>query len=211
MGIQWIFGVVFRGAKRLTKAKSAKVVFESAVIGFGKKCYGFRLRLTKMHSAEGANAFTQFESAAGVLRNLLIDVAEPLEIGWIGDENPGHNTGAGRVANRILTHRKRLKERRMRLLVGLGNDANLAHHPLLVDLARRPVPASPFGHWPALNALLVRIRNLVVLAIVSDRVLGPGFADDGQHLFVDVAVVLVNRRTIHRCTGGVILLPKDIH
>src|SRR5215510_11547861 len=162
MGLQRIFGAVFRGAKRLTKAKSAKVVFESAVIGVGKKCYGFRFRLTKMHRAEGTNAFAQFESAAGVLRNLLINVAESLEIGWVGDENPGHNARAGRVANRILTHRKRLKERRMRLLIGLGNDANLAHYPLLVDLARRPVLAGPCGHWPALNALFVGIRNLVV-------------------------------------------------
>src|SRR5215510_16612888 len=105
MGLQRIFDAVFRGAKGLTKAQSAKVVYESTVIGFSKKCYGFRLRLAKVHSAEGANAFTQFESAAGVLRNLLIDVAEPLEIGWIGDENPGYNPRAGRIANRILTHR----------------------------------------------------------------------------------------------------------
>src|SRR5262249_34739595 len=97
------------------------------------------------------------------------------------------------VANRILTHRKRLKERRMRLLIGLGNDANLTYNPLLVDLAGRPILARPFSHWPALNALLVGIRDLLVLAIVSASVFGPGFADDVQHFFIDVAVVLVNR------------------
>src|SRR5215471_19934102 len=188
-----IFSVVFLGAKRLPEAKATKVVLKAPVIGFGQKCYSFRLRLAEMNGAEGANAFAQFESAAGVPRDLLIDVAEPLEIGWVGNEDPGHNTGASRVANRILTHRKRLKERGMRLLVGLGNDANPAYHPLLIDLAGRPVLAGPFCHRPALNTLLVGIRNLVVLAIVGDRVLGPGFADDVQHLFVDVAVMLVNR------------------
>src|SRR2546425_12313627 len=189
-----IFGVVLLGAKRLPETKAAKVVPKAPVVGFGQKGDSFCLRLAKMDGAEGANAFAQFERAAGVLRDLLIDVAEALEIGWVGDENPGHNTRASRVANRILTHRKRLKEWGMRLLVGLGNDANLAYHPLLIDLAGRPVLAGPFGHWPALNALFVGIRNLVVLAIVGDRVLGPGFADDVQHLFVDVAVMLVNRR-----------------
>src|SRR5437016_927871 len=206
-----IFGVVLLGAKRLPETKAAKLVLKYPVVGFGQKCDSFRLCLTKMHSAEGANAFAQFERAAGVLRDLLIDVAEPLEIGWVGDENPGHNAGTSRVANRILTHRKWLEERRMRLLIGLGNDANPAYHPLLVDLAWRPVLAGPFGHWPALNALLVGIRNLVILAIVGDRVLGPGFADDVQHFFVDVAVVLVNRRAIHGCPGGMILLPQDVH
>src|SRR5262244_13847 len=146
-----IFGVVFLGAKRLPEAKAAKVVLKAPIIGFGQKCYRFRFGLTKMHSAEGAHAFTQFERAAGVPRDLLIDVAEPLEIGWIGDEDPGHNARASRVANRILTHRKRLKERGMRLLVGLGNDANPAYYPLLVDLAGGPVLAGPFGHGPALN------------------------------------------------------------
>ena len=123
IGIQWIFAVVFRGAKRLPKAKAAKVVREPTVIGVGKKCDGFCLRLAKMHGAEGTNAFAQPERAASVPRNLLIDMAEPLEIGRVRDENPGHNAGASRVANRILTHRKRLEERRMRLLVRLRNDA----------------------------------------------------------------------------------------
>jgi hypothetical protein len=46
-----------------------------------------------MDGAEGAHAFAQFEGAARFVRDLLIDVAEPLEIGRVGDENPGYNAG----------------------------------------------------------------------------------------------------------------------
>src|SRR5262249_47326533 len=133
------------------------------------------------------------EGTARGVRDLLIDVAQALEVGRVGDENPRHNARARRVANRILTHGKRLEERWMRLLVGLGNDTDFAHYPLRIDLARYTVLAGPFGHRPALNPLLVGIGNLIVLAIVRDGVLGPGLTNDLHHLFVDIAVMLVNR------------------
>src|SRR5262245_46805799 len=98
----------------------------------------------------------------------------------------------------------------MRLLVGLGNDTDFAHYPLRIDLTGHPVLAGPFGHWPALNTLLVGIGNLIILAIVRDGVLGPGLTDDLQHLFVDIAVMLVNRRAVHGRAGGVVLLPQHV-
>src|SRR5262245_14642033 len=99
----------------------------------------------------------------------------------------------------------------MRLLVGLGNDTDFAHHSLGIDLTGGTVFAGPFGHWPALNPLLVGVGNLIVLAVIGNGVLGPGLAYDLQYLFVDIAVMLVNRRAIHGRASGVILLSQHVH
>jgi hypothetical protein len=57
---------------------------------------------------------------------------------------------------------------------------------------------------------LVRKRDLVVVAVVLPGVLGPGLLDDFQGLLVDPAVVVVDRRAVHRGAGDVVLLTKHV-
>ena len=98
----------------------------------------------------------------------------------------------------------------MRLLVGLRHDADLADDALVVDLAGRAVRARPFLHRPARDALLVGIRHLVVLAVVVPGLLGPRLLDDLERLLVDLAVVVIDGRAVHRRAGDVVLLAQHV-
>ena len=109
-----------------------------------------------------------------------------------------------------LAHGERLEHGRVGLLVGPGHDADLADHARIVDLARRPVLAGPVGHRPAPDALLVREGDLVVLAVVLEGLLGPGFLDDLDRFLVDLAVVVVDGGPVHGRPRHVILLAQDI-
>ena len=44
-----------------------------------------------MHSAKCADAFTEPEIPSGGGRDILIEAAQPLEIGRIGDEDPRYD------------------------------------------------------------------------------------------------------------------------
>jgi hypothetical protein len=99
----------------------------------------------------------------------------------------------------------------MGILIGLRHDADLANHPLLVDLAGGAIGARPFGHWPAPNALLIGERHLVIFAVVLPGLLGPGLLDDLEGLLVDTAVVIVDRRAVHWRTGDMVLLAEHVH
>ncbi len=98
----------------------------------------------------------------------------------------------------------------MRLLVGLGHDADLADDALVVDLAGRAVGPRPFVHRPARDALLVGIGHLVILAVVVEGLLGPRLLDDLERLLVDLAVVVIDRRAVHRRAGDVVLLAQHV-
>jgi hypothetical protein len=98
----------------------------------------------------------------------------------------------------------------MGILIRLRHDADLADDALVVDLAGGAVGAGPFGDRPAPNALLVRERDLVVLAVVFPGLLGPGLLDDFEGLLVDPAVVVVDRRAVHRRAGDVVLLAEHV-
>src|SRR4029077_19103898 len=98
----------------------------------------------------------------------------------------------------------------MRVLVGLGHDADLADDTLLVDLARRAVGAGPFGDRPAPDALRVGIWDLVVLAVVIPGLLGPRLFDDLEGLLIDPAVMVIDRRAVHRRAGRMVLLAEHI-
>ena len=80
----------------------------------------------------------------------------------------------------------------MRLLVWLGDDADVADYPVGVNFARCPKLAGPLGRGPAPDALFVRVRYLVVLAVVVDRLLSPGHLDDLERLLVHAAVVIID-------------------
>src|SRR4029077_19931791 len=98
----------------------------------------------------------------------------------------------------------------MRVLVGLGHDADLADEPLLVDLPGRAIGAGPFGDRPAPDPLLVGVWNLVVFAVVIPGLLGPRLFDDLEGLLVDPAVMVIDRRAIHRRAGRMVLLAEHI-
>src|SRR4029077_19033455 len=99
----------------------------------------------------------------------------------------------------------------MRILVRLGHDADPATDTLIVDLAGRAVGAGPVGDWPALNALLIGERHLVIFAVVLPGLLGPGLLDDLEGLLVDAAVMIVDRRAVHWRAGDMVLLAEHIH
>ena len=109
-----------------------------------------------------------------------------------------------------FAHREGLEQRRVRLLVGFRHHADLSDHALVVDLTRRAVGACPLVHRPAGDALLVGVRHLVVLAVVVEGFLGPRLLDDLERLLVDLAVVVVDRRAVHRRTGHMVLLAEHV-
>src|SRR6516165_8207198 len=140
----------------------------------------------------------------------LIKSAQPLEIGWIRNKDPRDDAGSRRVTDGVLADRKRLEQRRMRILVRLRHDADLAHDTLFVDFAGGAISAGPVSDRPASDTLIVGKRHLVVFAIVFPDILGPGLLDDLERLLVDSAVMVVDRRPIHRRAGDVVLLAEDI-
>src|SRR5262249_23730832 len=97
-----------------------------------------------------------------------------------------------------------------RLLVGPGHDADLPHHAVVVDLAGSAVLPRPVGHRPAGDPFFVRIGDLVVLAVVLPRLLGPGFLDYLYRLLIDLSVLVVDAGAFHRRPGHVVLLPQDV-
>src|SRR5215831_851730 len=99
----------------------------------------------------------------------------------------------------------------MRILVGLGHDADLADDSLLVDLAGRAIGARPFGDRPTPDPLRIGVRDLVVFAVVFPGLFGPRLFDDLEGLLVDPAVVVVDRRAVHRCAGRMVLLAEHVY
>src|SRR5215831_6774212 len=164
-----------------------------------------------MHGPEAADALAEPQIAAVLRRHLAIKPAQSPEIGRIGDEDPWDDPRLRRIADRILADRERLEQWRMRILVGLGHDADFADHTLLVDLPGSAIGACPFGHRPTPDALLVGIWDLVVLAVVFPGLFGPRFFDDLEGLLVDPAVVVVDRRAVHRCAGRMVLLAEHVY
>src|SRR6266850_3985479 len=98
----------------------------------------------------------------------------------------------------------------MWLLVGLRHDADLADDALVVDLAGSAVLARPLRDRPPPDAFLVRQRHLVFIPVVVPGLLGPRLLDDLDGLLVDLAVVLVDGRAVHRRARHVILLPEHV-
>src|SRR5438477_601809 len=132
---------------------------------------------------------------------LVEEPAEPFQLAFVPDAVQRLNLAlhlVGRAGERVLDLAHTLKgplrrpQRRVRLLVGLGHHADLADHTLIVDLAWRAVGARPFVHRPTGDALLVRIRHLIILAVVVEGLLGPGLLDDLERLLVHFAVVIVD-------------------
>src|SRR5207253_8151323 len=137
--------------------------------------------------AEGTDAFADRELAAGIRRDVLVEPAQALEIGRVGHQDPRHDARLRGVADRVLADREGLEQRRVRVLVGPRHDADLAHHALRVDLARRAIGPRPFGDWPAPDALLVGGRHLVVFAVVVPDLFGPSLLDGRQVFLVGPA------------------------
>ena len=112
---------------------------EAGIVGVPQQLDGFGFRLAEMHGAEGAHILAQAELAAGLGRHILIGPAQALEVRRIGDQDPRHDAGLRGVADGDFAHREGLEQRRVRLLVGLRDHADLADDALVVDLARRAV------------------------------------------------------------------------
>src|SRR5215472_5525941 len=98
----------------------------------------------------------------------------------------------------------------MRLLIGLGHNADLADDAVGVDFAGRAVGPGPLMDWPARDALLVGIGYFIVLAVIVPSILGPRLLDNLERLLVDLAIVVVDRGAIHRRSGDVVLLAQHI-
>ena len=208
--IERVLGGVLRGAKRLPEAEAGEVVLEARVVGVAQERHGLGLGLAEVHGAEGAHALAETELSPRLPRHLPVGVAEALEVGRVSHEDPGNDARLRGVADRRLAHREGLEQRRMRILVGLRHDADLADDALVVDLTGRPVLAGPVGDRPPPDALLVREGHLVVLAVVVPGFLGPRLLDDLERFLVDVAVVIVDGGAVHGRARHVILLAEDV-
>src|SRR5262245_37066065 len=99
----------------------------------------------------------------------------------------------------------------MGILVGFWHDRDLADDPFVVDLPGSSIGAGPFRDRPAANTFLIRKRNLVVLTVIFPGLLDPGLLYDVQGFLVDPTVMIVDRRAVHWCAGGVVLLAEHIH
>src|SRR5271165_2178403 len=151
---------------------------EPGVIGVAEQRHRLLLGGAEMDRAEGADAFAESELAARLRRYLAIKSAQAMEIGWVGNEDPRNDPRPRSRPDRVLADRERLENGRMRILVRLRHDADLANDALVVNLAGGAISARPFGDRPAPNALLIGERHLVIFAVVLPGLLGPGLLDD---------------------------------
>src|SRR6516162_7870049 len=197
--------------KRLGETKAAEIMVKAGIIGVAEQRHCLLLGAAEMHRAESADALAEPEIAAILRRYLAIKPTQAQKIGRIGNEDPRDNTRLRGIADRILADRERLKQRRMGVLVGPRHDTDLAHHALIIDFAGSAVSPGPFGDRPALDAVLVGERDLVVFAIVVPSFLSPGFFDDLEGLLVNLAVMVVVCRAVHRGAGNVVLLTEYIY
>src|SRR5258705_4947766 len=126
-------------------------------------------------------------------------------------ENPGKNALRGAPADSLFADRERLPDRRMRLSVRLGDNADALDSALCIHLAwgaifRRPI----LRHWPPTNTHIIRSRRFVVFALETDGLLGPRHLHDLKNFLEHCAVVRVDFGAIHRCASHVIMLAEHI-
>ena len=74
-------------------------------------------------------------------------------------------------AHRFLAYRKGLEQRRMRPLIGLGNDVDFLNQPRFVHFARKAVLAGPFMRQPW--GALLWMGILVVFAFETEGLIAP--------------------------------------
>src|SRR6266478_7917618 len=208
--IERILRGVLGRAERLPEAEAPEVVLEACVVGVAEQGDRLGLGLAEVNGPERAHALAQAELAPVLPRDLLVDIAQALEVRRVRHEDPGHDARLGGVADGRLAHRERLEHGRVRLLIRLRHDADLPDHAFVVDLAGGAVLPGPVGDRPAPDPFLVGVGDLVVLAVVVPRLLGPGLLDDLDRFLVDPAVVVVDGGAVHGRARDVILLAQDV-
>src|SRR6516225_7037194 len=129
-----VFSGILRHPERLPEAKAAEIIVETGIVGFAQQRHRLLLGSTEMDGTNNADAFAESELATGPRSYFLIHPAQPLEIGRISSEDDRDDAGLRGVADRRLANRERLEQRRMRVLVALGRDANPAQEAVLVNL-----------------------------------------------------------------------------
>ena len=165
-GRRRVFFRVFRQAECLGKTEAIEVMVKAGEVSVAKQRHRLLLCAAEMDGAEGADALAEPELATALCRHLPVEPAQAQEIGRVGDEDPRDDTRPRGRADRVLADRERLENRRMGILIWFRHHADLADDALLVDLAGGAVSAGPFGNRPAPDALLIRKRDFVVLAVV---------------------------------------------
>src|SRR5262249_55054622 len=115
-----------------------------------------------MHSPEGAYTLAETKLATRIGGDLPIGMAEAPEVRRLRHHYPRHDIGRRGVADCIFAYREWLEQLRVRLLVGFRDHADTPDHAFLIDLAGRAVLSCPVRHGPACDALVVRVRHLVV-------------------------------------------------
>ena len=209
-GIERVLLGVLGEAERLPETEPGEVRVEAEVVRPLQQRQAFLARVPERDGAEGADVLAETEGAPVLCRHLLVDLAQPPEVGWVRHQDHRHHADLRGVADRRLAHRERLERRRVRLLVGPRDHRDAADDALLVDLAWRPEPPRPLDGRPAADPLLVRERHLVELALVLQQVLVPGLVDDVDVLLVDPLVVLVDRAPVHGRRLHRHVLPEDV-
>src|SRR6185437_8153149 len=145
------------------------------------------------HVAEDADTLARLKVAPGTVCFFVIDAEEELFECRVYRRKDRLDAVPGAPANRRLAKAERLHDRRVGLLNRLRHHTNLAYEPALHAASHPPrrfeVPRD------------IRWRDLPELALVVERVLGPGEPNDLEELLeggtvdpVDLCVPLLRRR-----------------
>ncbi len=132
-----------REAERLEEAEAAEVRDPAAAHDLLAEAVGLGEVAPKWIERNAAVRLPSGE-VESVLRGLvMIGLDHALELRGVGNQDPRHDALGGTPADRLLAHRERLPDLRVRRGVGLRHDADPLHGPRLVHFAGRP---SSFVH-----------------------------------------------------------------
>ena len=159
----------------------------------------------KIYLAQNADVRPQRQPAAGPAGLFGVDLGELTDLFVARQEDHGNDPFSGAPANGGLADRKRLKQRGMGFLVGLGHDGDAMHIALAVQFARRAVFAGPRRGRPG-RAALIRVGVFIKFALKAKRLVRPGQLENMVDLFKGAPVGLVQAGLVAGRGGDMHLL-----
>ena len=166
---------------------------------------GLRNGVGKIYLAQNADIRPQRQPASGPAGLFGIDLGELADLFVARQENHGDDPLSGAPADGGLADRKRLKQRGMGFLVGLGHDGEAVDVAPAVQFSRRAVFPGPRRGRPG-RAALVRVGVFIKFALKAKRLVRPGQLENMVDLFKGAPVGLVQAGLVAGRGGNMHLL-----
>ena len=159
----------------------------------------------KVYLAQDADIGPQRQPASGPPGLFGIDLGELANLFVARQEDHGDDPLSGAPADGGLADRKRLKQRGMGFLIGLGHDGDAVDVALVVKLSRRTVFPGPRRGRPG-RAALIRVGIFVEFPLKTERLVRPGQLENMVDLFKGAPVGLVQAGLVAGRGGDMHLL-----